>query len=222
MKLTNVYVGFLIFIVLDCWKEIRRWDWYTAAPIQTQAVCGGFGSDVGPGRSFIPGMASAAAPGSSCLFEVSYGKFRVEISLGKGFVCGPALAAWSVPCVQALGQPSRISMLQILLSCEYCSDQLVLAFACCHAVLVADSGNSEPDLAAGSGFVYGFFPAAWDIFCVQLPEMPWMPSTWWMCGSHSQHSGLLFVLSGVLGAAHGEPHLHINMGCLSTAQSHAH
>ena len=98
-------------------------------------------------------------------------------------------------------------MLQILLSCEYCSDQLVLAFACCHAVLVADSGNSEPDLAAGSGFVSGFFLAACAVFCVRLPETPWrtlMPSAWWMCGSRCQHVGLLFACShGVLAAAQG-------------------
>ena len=98
-------------------------------------------------------------------------------------------------------------MLQILLICGCRSAPLRLAFACCHGVFLAGSGSSGPDVAAGSGFVSGFFLAAWDVFCAQLPETPWrtlMPSAWWMCGSRCQHMGLLFACShGVLAAAQG-------------------
>ena len=99
-------------------------------------------------------------------------------------------------------------MLQILLICGCRSAPLRLAFACCHGVFLAGSGSSGPDVAAGSGFVCGFFlNAACAVFCVRLPETPWrslMPSAWWMCGSRCQHMGLLFACShGVLAAAQG-------------------
>jgi len=98
-------------------------------------------------------------------------------------------------------------MLQILLICGCRSAPLRLAFACCHGVFLAGSGSSGPDVAAGSGFVSGFFLAACAVFCVRLPETPWrtlMPSAWWMCGSRCQHVGLLFACShGVLAAAQG-------------------
>lgn len=150
-------------------------------------------------------MASAVGPGSCCLFGASCGNFEPDASVQEGFGCGCAVAAWTVPCVRALWKPSGISKWQTLLICGCRSAPLGLAFAGCHGVFLAGSGNVGPELAAGSGFVCGSFLAAWDVSCEQLPETPWrtlMPSAWWMCGSRSQHSGLLFVCShGVLAAA---------------------
>lgn len=168
-------------------------------------------------------MSSAVEPASCCLLGVSCGNFEPDVSAEEGCGCGCAVAAWTVPCVRALWKPSGISKWQTLTGCR--SAALGLAFAGCHGVFLAGSGNSGTDLAAGSGFVCGFFRAAWDVSCEQLPGTPWrtlMPSAWWMCGSRSQHSGLLNVCShGVLAAAQRQPDPPVTVGRLSPAQSQA-
>lgn len=123
------------------------------------------------------------------------GKSQPDVPLWKGFMCGPSLAAWRLFCVPAAGNPSRASMSLGWPSRVCCSVQLGVAFVCCHGFFWAGSGNARPDLVAGSGFVPGPSPAAWDPSWAQPPgnlRRAAMPSVGWTCGSRCWCVGLLY------------------------------
>ena len=123
------------------------------------------------------------------------GKSQPDVPLWKGFMCGPSLAAWRPFCVPAAGNPSRASMSLGWPSRVCCSVQLGVAFVCCHGFFWAGSGNARPDLVAGSGFVPGPSPAAWDPSWAQPPgnlRRAAMPSVGWTCGSRCWCVGLLY------------------------------
>ena len=200
--------------------------WHPAAPVQTDGLAVGIvvlqmdlGAALCPGWPPLSGPAAAACSGLC-------GKSQPDIPLRKGFMCGPSLAAWRVFCVPAAGNPSRASMSLGWLSRACCSVQLGVAFVCCHGFFWAGSGNVRPDLEAGSGFVPGPSPGAWDSFWVQPPGNRWraaMPSVGWTCGSCCWCAGLLYGRSrGVLGAAEMPPDPQRGMGELPSAVSWAH
>ena len=174
-----------------------------------------------PGSGFVPGLAPAAWTGCHGLVGAGCGKLKRDAPVGIGFECGPALVAWIVSCVQAEGKPSRTSVVLVWPRCGCCSEHLGLLHGSHHDAFGADSGSLRPDLAAGSGFLCGRSPAAWDALWAQVPGRFWRTarsSVCWGSGSRSQHLQLVPVSSHhVLVAAEGCPAPRIDLGGLCSA-----
>lgn len=187
---------------------------------------GNAGFDVGPGSHFMPGIAPAVGIVSCSFLRAGCGRLGLDVPLRNGFTRGPPLAAQAVPQGVNTGEPSRTSVSPAWWCSGRCPEQLEVVFACCPEAFWSGSGNLRPDLAAGSGFVSGLFPAAWNAFCVQPLWLLWriaMSPVWWLAVSCFQLLGLPCVCChGALGAAQMHPDGQENVGGSSPVRSPAH